>query len=661
MNLARNHLKILAGYGLLLSAVLLLPATSFADAKEDKRFRENIRTVLRKHCVSCHNEADKKGGINLDAFDFVVHVVRRGELFEKVIEQVESGAMPPENKPQMSPEETDSLVMGLRRILDNALMDPDPGASVMHRLSHREYQYTVTDLLGAEFSSRDFFPSEGSGGEGFDNQSNVLYITPLMMERYYLAADSLLRQVRQDEGKWRELVPEDYSPGLFRKLIGWFDQTFGDGQMQWDKPSQMAEEVLLPFTQRAYRRLLSSEEEMELMAFFNQIYFDNWKDPQAFDNALATVMKRTMVSPHFLFRYEANQPVDKPYPLSGFELASRLSYLLWSSMPDDTLLNVAYREDLHDRQVMMREVERMMADPKFKRFTSSFAVQWLGVEESLLKPKVDPNAFPELTESIRMAMYEEVVDYFYYVFTEGKNLLDLLDSDYTFLNEELAAHYDLPGVEGKRVRKVSLADSRRGGVLGMGAVLMATSLPLRTSPVLRGQWVLEQLLGDRVPPPPPDVPELEEAKDEVHSELDLRALLEKHREAPACQGCHKNMDPIGLGLENFDAIGRWRNHYGTVEIDASGELGDGTVFSGPGELREVLLEKQDKFAKSISRKVLSYALGRGIEFTDSPTIRLLSGNLIKNDFDSHELIADLVYSYPFRYRRSDFRERYKDI
>ncbi len=632
-----------------------------ANAKEDKRFRDNIRTVLRKHCTSCHNEAEKKGGVNLDVFDFVVHVVRRGELFENVIEQVEVGTMPPSTQPAMSLRERDSLVLGLRRILDNALTDPDPGEAIMRRLSHREYQYTIKDLIGVNFDARSFLPSEGSGGEGFDNQSRVLYVTPLMMERYYAAADSILRKVRKEEDSWHDLCRDRYKPGVFRRFFGWVSDQFGHHDMRWSAPVRAAKKVILPFAQKAYRRFLSADEEERLLDFFSEVYFPDWRGEEAYENSVATVLKRILVSPNFLFRYEANLPTSKPYPVSNFELASRLSYLLWLSIPDDTLMQTAYREDLHDSTVLRREVLRMMRHPKFKRFTSSFAVQWLGVEETLLKPKADPEKFPELTESLRQAMHSEVVEFFHYVFSKKRNLLDLIDSDYGFLNETLAAHYDLPAIQGDALRPVPFADGRRGGVVGMGAVLMATSLPMRTSPVVRGQWVLEQLLSDGVPPPPPDTPELTEEKSDVHDESDLRNLLEKHRSTPGCMSCHKKMDPIGLGLENFDAIGRWRDAYGEVAINPEGVLEDGRTFAGPAELRSILVNEKEKFAKTISRKILSYAIGRGIEFTDSPTIKLLSEHLLQNNFNSEQLMIDLVSSYPFRYRRSDQRERYKDI
>lgn len=634
----------------------------YADTPEDKYYHRNVRTVLQKHCASCHNEVDKKAGINLADFYFAVSVIRRGELFQKVIEEVESGNMPPAGKPSLTPVEMDSMLVGLRTMLGKALAEPDPGEAVMRRLSHREYTYTIQDLVGVTFNARDYFPSEGSGGEGFDNQSRVLFITPLMMERYYEAADSILRQAKQAPEVWQKIIPQTYKPGLGFRWGVWWKETLMGGEASFRKPLGIAEKIILPFATRAYRRFLTSEEEDQLLGFFKEIYRDEWRNQDGFEKAVATTLKVVMVSPNFLYRHEANLPFDKPYKLSNFELASRLSYLLWSSMPDEQLFQTAYREDLHDPKVLNRETLRMMSDPRFMRFAEAFAGQWLGVEEMVNEPKTDLEKFPELTPALRKAMHKEVVQYFYHVFTQSNNLLELIDSDYTFLNEDLAKHYGISGVQGQAMRAVQLPDRNRGGVLGMGAVLTSTSLPLRTSPVIRGKWVLEQLLGTPPPPPPPDVPELEAAKENVKDELDLRALLAQHRSPSACTSCHQKMDPIGLGLENFDAIGRWRENYAeAVAVDASGVLTTGQRFQGPAELKNILCEEQTKFAKTLSRKLLSYALGRGVGFKDTPALESLKNSLLDNEFNSQQFMLALVNSFHFRHKRSDMKDRYKGI
>ncbi len=637
----------------------LLPVFISADTKDDLEFRRTVRSLLRKHCTSCHNEADKKAGVNLDRFDFVVHVIRSGELFQKVVEVVEKNKMPPPTNPPMSQADKDTMLAGILKILEKALAKPDPGPTIMRRLSHREYRYTIKDLLGVEFDALKYFPAEASGGEGFDNQTGVLYMTPLLMERYYLAADSVLTQVRNNPALWQQLAPRSYRAGPLRHFTNWWKGKISDRKVYWRKPVNIAEDIILPFANKAYRRFLSIDEEQELMSLFENIYFEEWRKKDGFEIAILTVFKKIMVSPSFLFRMEANLPINDPYPVNNFELASRMSYLLWSSMPDQHLLDAAYRENLHDPKVLRREVLRMIKDTKFDRFSENFAPQWLGVQDLIFSSKTDQEKFPEFTTSLRMAMYTEVVEYFRYIFTQG-NLLQLIDSDFGLLNKELATHYGVSGIEGTDFQKVDLKESNRGGVLGMGAVLVSTSLPERTSPVLRGQWVMEQILGESVPPPPPDVPELEAAKDQVHDELDLRSLLELHRQPSSCMPCHKKMDPLGFGLENYDAIGRWREFYGTVPIDSRGELEDGVVFNGPEELKEVLLSDKEKFAENFSRKLLSYALGRGVEFLDSHTIRDLTNQLIENNFNGPELMVALVNSYPFRHRRSDLADRYKD-
>lgn len=643
-------------------ACLLVPfsMTFAADGEDGRHWRKVSKPILEKHCSSCHNAADKKGGIDFDDFYYIPSVVRRGDMWLKAIEMIETGEMPPPQKPRMAEHEKKALKDVVNKILDEALADPDPGASVMRRLSHREYSHTIKDLLDVDFNGQKFFPKEGSGGEGFDNSSGVLFMTPLLMERYYMAADSIIRKIQSDKKHWRQLVSTSYRPSILRRSINWIKGIFSEEVPRWAGPVSSARQVIVPFATKTYRGFLTQEEETGLIAFFDEIYFEKelWKKRDGFDQAMATIFKRILVSPAFLYRTEINQPIKKPYAISGLELATRLSYLLWSSMPDDTLIQVAYREDLHDPVVLNRETRRMMANPKFNRFAESFAPQWLGVEEAMKNPQADKELFPEFTGEVATAMRQEVIDYFKYVFNERENLLELLDSEYSMINGTLANHYGIEGIEGEEFRKVNVANYGRGGVLGMGAVLTATSLPVRTSPVLRGQWVLEQILGTPPAPPPPDVPTLEESE-AADSELGLRAVLEMHRNSPACSGCHEKMDPIGFALENFDATGKWRNYYkGEVAIDAASVLPGGHEINGPAQLRRALARDKEKFAENMARKLVSYAMGRGIQFTDTPTIRAMKKSLLESNFNSKEVMLALVNSYPFRHRRSDVTDAY---
>lgn len=622
------------------------------DPIQHRLYHERIKPVLQKHCFSCHNGADKKGGLNLQDVFFVNEIIRNGATWAKVTESIASGEMPPRNKPRLSEEEKQAVIEGINGFLAEALQEPDPGLVTIRRLSNREYRYSVLDLLGVDFDARSFFPADGSGGEGFDNHARVLFITPLSFERYYEAAQLIVDRAYEDPAVWRRIVPRPYKRGFGEQIAIWWHRFWHGEDISMRGPVRAAEEILLPLAARAYRRFPEHAELEKLTDIFSKVYVSLEGEPERFDRSIKESLKVILISPNFLYRHEVDLPLEKPYPISGFELASRLAYFLWSSVPDDELLNLAYRGDLHDEKVLSEQVRRMLADPRSRRFSESFATQWLGVSTLLDVHEVDSTRYPELTPELRRAMYEETVTFFHYVLTERQNFLDLLDSDYVFLNEALAKHYGIGKVEGDDFVKVSLSDRRRGGVLGLGSVLTSTSLATRTSPVLRGKWVLEQILGTPAPPPPPDVPDLEAAR-QANSELDFRAVLELHRSKPACNSCHQKMDPIGLGLENFDAIGRWREGYGEQPIDASGVLVDGTAFEGPSELKLILLQEKALFARNLTRKVLSFALGRNIRFQDKPTVDHLTEHLLEHDFHTVDFITEVVTSFPFRYRKSD--------
>ena len=394
-----------------------------------------------------------------------------------------------------------------------------------------------------------------------------------------------------------------------------------------------------------------------LISLFQKVYdgMTDTANPERFNLSIVETLKAVMISPNFLYRLEEESPYEGPFALSDFELASRLSYFLWSSMPDEELFQVAYREDLHNPRVLNAQVSRMLKDPKASRFAESFVTQWLGISKLKESSPVDPEKFPEFTPGLRQAMYQQTVDFFNHCMTERKTFLDLLESDYTFLNEKLATHYGIQGVKGDAMRKVYLNENLRGGVLGMGSVLASTSLPLRTSPVLRGKWVLEEILGTPPPPPPPDVAELPEEANT--GELSFRDLLAVHRDNPACMSCHIKMDPIGLGLENFDAIGRWRATYEKDSIDASGVLASGEPFKGPVELKQILLDKKESFARNLSEKMFTYAIGRSVQFVDEPTLQNLQKSLMENNFNPERFIKELVNSYAFRYKMNDYSKK----
>ena len=642
-------------YRFFLIVLLGLPALAMsqADDPRQKHYSRNIRPLFRKHCFSCHNGEDTKAGLNLEQYGFIVQVVRDGEKFSRLVKEVENGTMPPNIRPPMKQSEKDTLIHYINSYLEAALAEKDPGLIYPRRLNNQEYRYTILDLLGVDINVDSIFPSDPSGGAGFDNQARTLYLSPLLLERYFETADHLLESLHLDEQAWRKLVPE-YKTGLGTAFKVWWAKFWYNQDLSLEAPTAAASEIIFPFATLAYRRFLTTEDKSRLTAFFQTVYQESAEEDNRFDLAIKESLKLILVSHNFLYRQEDDPEIQGPYEIGNFELASRLSFFLWSSVPDIELLNVAYRENLHDPVVLEREVERMLADPRANRLGKQFAIQWLDLKK-LNDPafQLDPDIFPEYTQALRSFMLEEVEQFFNYVMLKRQNFLDLLDSDYSFLNEDLAEHYGMKGIEGKELQRVQFVSDQRGGILGMAGVLTATSLPTRTSPVLRGKWVLEQVLGTPAPPPPPDVPELEASHDSTQGVQTLRQLLEKHRADPACQGCHKAMDPIGLGLENFDGIGRWREAYGNEAIDASGVLKSGEAFEGPAELRQILLTKKELFAKNFSEKMLSFALGRAIVFRDTPTIEHLQQTLLETNFNSKRFLMELVKSFPFRYKKSD--------
>lgn len=621
-----------------------------------------IEPIVEKHCFSCHHDTNRSGGISIKAFfmgvreQFEDRIVRGGKLWMHIMETVKTGEMPPAGEPRMTVEEQETLISGVNAILIKSLNANNPGRVVIRRLSHNEYQYSILNLVGVDYDAKAMFPADGSGGAGFDNFPNTLFLTPLKMERYYDAAEDILDEAYADPALWRQLVPKPFRESFFTRIYHWFLSLFTDKDYS-DSYIKAAEEVIYPFASKAFRRFLEPKEKDAYISLFKKVY-EGTDEKNRFDFAVMETFKAVLISPNFLYRFEEEQPMDHPYPLSTFELASRLSFFLWSSLPDNELFEVAYREDLQDPDILSKQVKRMLNDPKAKRFSESIATQWFGITKLKDGSPVDPERFPEFTPSLRQAMYDELVEYFHHVLTESKNFLELIDSDYTFLNEELANHYGIKGVEGSEMRKVALTDRNRGGILGMGSVLTATSLPLRTSPVLRGKWVLEEILGTPAPPPPPDAGELseEEAGKEGAS---IRDLLVLHRSKAECQSCHQKMDPIGFGLENFDPVGRWRTGYGEQPIIAWDTLSSGEIFNGPAELKKILISKDELFARNLSEKIFTYAIGRNVEFKDELYIQELVKNLQDNNFDTEEFILALVKSYPFRYKVNDSAEKFR--
>ena len=579
---------------------------------------------MAKYCVSCHGNRRPKAGINLSKVDSELALVKDPDLAERISEAMTDRSMPPKNKPQ--PSEAERQVFGdqIEHALNSLNNLRDPGPSVIQRLTRRQYNNTIRDLLGVDTKPADAFPSDGGGGGGFDNNASTLFVPPILMEKYLAAATQVLDQA--DPKRWKVATPDD--------------------KLSKDAAARKCVET---FATKAFRRPANSQEVDRLMGLFSRA--DRRGEP--FNRAVKLALRAVLVSPHFLFLVEKDQPGSAPYRVSEYELASRMSYFLWSSMPDDELFRLAENKTLSKPDVLEAQVQRMLKDPKSRAFATDFGAQWLRVDTLASAAEPDRGRYPSYNATLRDAMSEEAIQFFHALMKNNAPVTDLIDAKYTYLNENLAKHYGIEGVKGSEFRKVEMKDANRGGVLGMAAILTLTSYPQRTSPVLRGKWVLEELLGTPPPPPPNNVKVLP-PDDHPKGDETFRKRLEAHRKDPNCASCHSKLDPLGFGLESFDAIGRWRTEIGGKPVDASGKLTTGEDFTGPAQLKKILIDsKKDLFVKNLVSRMLSYGVRRGVEYYDTATIRQIATALEQKGYKSTVLVAEIVKSYPFGYRRNE--------
>jgi len=406
-----------------------------------------------------------------------------------------------------------------------------------------------------------------------------------------------------------------------------------------------ARKILTSLASHAYRRPATDNDVEELLSFYQK-----GRNKGTFDQGIEVAIRRVISGPEFVFRMEddpANVPANTPYRISDLELASRLSFFLWSTIPDDQLTTLAEQGKLHDPQVLTQQVRRMLADPKAESLVSNFADQWLFLR-NLRGVEPDPDVFPDFDDNLRQSMVRETELLFESVMKEDRPVSDLLTADYTFLNERLARHYGIEGIYGDRFRRVPITDDARKGLLGQGSILTLTSVAIRTSPVARGKWILTNILGTPPPPPPPNVPALKEDKDA--KALTMRERMSAHRANPFCATCHKVMDPIGFSLENFDAVGRWRNRDGDSKIDAADTMFDGTKVDGAAGLRNFLLARREVFVQTAAEKLLMYALGRSLDYYDMPAVRTIMHSAAANDYRFTSIVMGIVTSTPFEMR-----------
>ncbi len=717
------------------------------------------------------------GGVNLLPYLDPATIAEDRPSWEKIVQKIESGEMPPKGIPRPPEAQMTALLGFVHGEFEraDAAVKPDPGRVTAKRLNRNEYRNTVRDLLAVDFRADKDFPTDDSG-YGFDNIGDVLSTSPVLMEKYLNAAETIAsRAMGADplpkkpiettyEIKMKNLRRLDFSTveashrvdfdGEYTVIFGFPGERgadakpvkmafYMDGQLLQTidvetKPSKLV--YFNPFSDAQVRVYLPEGDHVFRAAFLNDDFVKTFTDPKdAYSdkknkfigaitfqgpypskiekasrkkilicdpasgqacvekivtslahhayrrpptkNEIASLMKfvamakaqgqnteqgiqlaleAMLVSPEFLFRVERDpNPTDaeKVHRLSDVELASRLSYFLWSSMPDDELLGLAETGKLKDPATLDAQVKRMMTDRKAAAFADNFAGQWLEIR-NLDSITPDPKKFPLWTPELKDAMRTETSMYFQHVLSENRPLTEFIDAKYTFLNENLAKFYGIPGVKGPDFRRVELTTDQRGGVLTQGSVLAVSSYPSRTSPTIRGKYILNNILGTPPPPPPPDVPALDDAK--VGSEVSLRKQLEAHRNNAVCASCHSKMDVLGFGLENYDAIGKWRTVDGKFPIDVGGTMPGGKSFQTAAEMRTILLANMPQISRCLIEKIMTYAMGRGMQTYDNRTIDQINKDLAADGYKFQTLIYDVVRSLPFQSRRGELVTSQKD-
>jgi hypothetical protein len=773
MSVRRTTLVLLCALGGV-AAVLLwraeLAAWLTGQRASKVRYQTNIQPLLSRYCYDCHGEK-KKGDLDLRAFPDEAAVLTNRQVFETVLKNVSNHLMPPKHKPQPTPLERQLIVSWLNDTLFACdCSEPGPGRVTLRRLNRVEYNNTIRDLVGVNFTGADDFPADDIG-YGFDNIGDVLSLPPILLEKYVAAAEKILSAaiVTEAPSKPRKLtfpalrleatasvnpagngwlsvnregevfvqhsfaaegeyvfrvhaygqqaglepvklalrlegqdlkifeVPAEQAqpqlcevrtrvaPGSRRfavaylnnftdprnpdpkqrdrnliveylEIEGPFDTTAqplpeAHRRIFFCQPApetklDCARQIIGRFAQRAFRRPVEGAEVERLLKFVTLPE----QEGDTFEAGIKLALQAVLVSPHFLFRGEVRPGPDNApavYPLDDYALASRLSYFLWSTMPDEELFAEAGRGTL--RKNLARQVGRMLKHAKARALVDNFAGQWLGLR-GLKHATPDLELFPEFDAPLSAAMARETELFVEAIIKGDRSVLEFLDADYTFVNERLARHYGLTGVTGDEFVRVSLRGTPRGGLLTHASILTITSNPTRTSPVKRGKWVLDNLLGAPPPPAPPDVPELKE------TELTgtLRERMEEHRAHPNCAACHALMDPIGFGFENFDAIGAWRTRDGDAPIDPSGTLVSGESFQGVADLRNILRQrKRDEFVRCLTEKLLTYALGRGLEYYDKCALDQIVKGLRKRGYKFSALVLEITRSTPFQMRRGE--------
>ena len=599
-------------------------AALMADAKAV--FADDVRPFMKRYCIDCHGPRGE-AGLNLDAALKSVGEASSTQQLKLAIARVKAHDMPPIDGDKIPPDEERLQFLEWMGKL-KYLSPKDPGPFVIRRLSKVEYGHTLQALYGVDARIADELPEEVFGA-GYMNS-----LSPMQSELFLGIANKVVDRIASKRGK----------AAAERRM-----RLFGETPAGESDYRRTVRQVARSLARDAYRRP-ASESEVDLLVRVFELGRDNRLDYQ---ESLGFVLKAILVSPQFLFITPAGEVESEEaiLPLDDYQLASRLSYFLWMAPPDRELAALADEGRLNAPETLRAQVRRMLGDPRSRALFDGFGAQWLGVDQ-LESQVFDPDRYPLMTSKMRAAMIEEARLFFDSIVRGNQSVIRFVDSDYTFLNGSLAKLYGLEkSVRGRKMRKVALTDPNRGGILGMPATLASTSFPNRTSPVKRGVWVLEKVLGEHVPPPPPDVPELAEQSRQSVEGLSLRERTQLHQDDMICATCHKVLDPIGFGLENYDAIGRWReiDDMGGP-IDASGKLLSGETFDNPVELKQLIASNEDRLARNFAEKLMAYALVRQLKGYDEVVIDQLMETIAKDGYRAQTIITEIATSYLFTHR-----------
>jgi hypothetical protein len=614
-----------------LAILITLPAA--LGAQPASYSFDDAQAFLKGHCQTCHQGPMPAAGFDIAQIGSATTIQSEATRWNRVALRVRNGEMPPKGAPVPPPDQREQFTNWAAASLRAAgcAAGAMPGPAGIRRLNRDEYAATVRDLLDIQVDLTSSLPADGAGGEGFDNAGETLFLSPLLAEKYMKAARFAMDAAAKEFKSREKLLVARPGNGI--------------------SAEQAALEILKAFLPRAFRRPVTQDDVAQYLALFRAAR----KQGQPFEPAILFTMQAVLVSPRFLFLAEPPNTSGDIRRIDQYSLASRMSYFLLGSMPDELLSDLAAAGKLHEPAVVQELLPRMLRREQALEFSKRFVDQWLRIRLLDTDKAPDAKLFPAWTtdEEMRSDIRLQPAIFFHEILKRNLSILNLIDSSQTVATRKLARHMGetitFTG-DAQQPQWVELPKaSTRGGLLGMPAVLAVSSYPYRTSPVLRGAWILESILGTPPPPPPGDVPALEKQAS-ADAPKSVREMLTQHRASAACATCHSRIDPLGFALENYDFIGRWRDQDAGKPIDNRGELPDGTIVAGPQNLKAELLHRKDLFVHNLTAKMLGYALGRGLTPQDSCTVDRIVAELRENDYRAQKLVELIVLSEPFQYQ-----------